>query len=171
MSRLASVREVAMSDRKLTFTALIHQITPELLVTSFYQLKKQAARGVDGMSWSEYEEDLMRRVSVLHRRIQSGRYKPKPARSVYIPKGNGESRPLSIQCVEDKVAQHAVAMFLGQIYETNFMGFSYGFRPNRSQHDALDALTFGLVKRKVNWVLDLDVQSSSIPLNMNGSSV
>ena len=158
MSRLAGVREVAIRERKLTFTALMHQVTPELLVTSFYQLKKQAARGVDGISWSEYEEGLETRVSDLHRRIQSGRYKPQPARRVYIPKGNGELRPLSIQCVEDKVAQQAVSMLLGQIYETDFMGFSYGFRPNRSQHDALDALTFGIVKRKVNWVLDLDIR-------------
>lgn len=156
--RLARVREAALKDREQSFTALMHHLTPELLISSFYQLRKQAAKGIDGLTWQDYEGELENRINDLHRRMHGGIYKPKPARRVYIPKGDGSKRPLSIQCVEDKIAQLAVVTLLNQIYETNFKGFSYGFRPGRGQHDALDALTFGIVKRKVNWVLDLDIR-------------
>ena len=158
MSRLICVRENAKKDKKKTFTALMHHLNPELLRHSFYQLKRKSAKGIDGIGWYKYEEGLESRLIDLHSRIQMGHYKPKPARRVYIPKGNGEMRPLSIQCVEDKLVQQATVTILNKIYETDFKGFSYGFRPQRSQHDALDALTYGITKKKVNWVLDLDIR-------------
>lgn len=158
MSRLASVRENAMKDKQQSFTALMHHLTPELLRQSFHQLKRQATSGVDGIRWSDYQSTLEDRLADLHARIQMGRYRPKPARRVYIPKGDGTQRPLSIQCVEDKLVQQAAVTLLNQIYETDFVGFSYGFRPARSQHDALDALSYGISKKKVNWVLDLDIR-------------
>jgi len=158
MSLLARVREAALKDKKQTFTALLHQVSPELLLISFYKLKRQAATGIDGQTWQNFEESLENNILDLHARIQNGRYRPKPSRQVLIPKGDGSKRPLSIQCVEDKIAQQAVVAVLTQIYDDDFVGFSYGFRPNRGQHDALDALTCGIVKRKVNWVLDLDIR-------------
>jgi len=158
MSQLICVRESAKNNKKQSFTTLMHHLNVELLRQSFYKLKRQSAKGVDGVSWQKYEETLEGRLIDLHKRIHSGSYKPKPARRVYIPKGNGEQRPLSIQCVEDKLVQQAVVTILNQIYETDFKGFSYGFRPKRSQHDALDALTYGITKKKVNWVLDLDMR-------------
>lgn len=158
MLGLSRVREIANNDKQQTFTALMHHLTPELLKESFYQLKRNAAKGVDGISWHEYAENLEVRLLDLYARIQRGRYKPKPARRVYIPKGNGEQRALSIQCTEDKIAQQAVVTLLNQIYETDFKGFSYGFRQGRSQHDALDALAYAINKKKVNWVLDLDIR-------------
>lgn len=158
MSRLICVRENAKRDKQQSFTTLMHHLNVELLCQSFYQLKRQSAKGVDGVSWQTYEETLDTRLIDLHKRIHRGSYKPKPARRVYIPKGNGEQRPLSIQCVEDKLVQQAVVTVLNQIYEVDFKGFSYGFRPKRSQHDALDALTYGITKKKVNWVLDLDIR-------------
>lgn len=158
MSGLACVRQIAKKDKQQSFTALMHHLTPDLLRQSFYQLKRQAAKGVDGVSWDRYQEELENRLLDLHSRIQQDRYKPKPARRVYIPKGNGEQRPLSIQCIEDKLVQQAVVTLLNEIYETDSKGFSYGFRPGRSQHDALDALTYGICKKKVNWVLDLDIR-------------
>lgn len=158
MSRLTRVREKAMKDGKQSFTTLMHHITLELLRDSFYQLNRQSARGVDGMQWREYQESLEESLLDLHTRIQRGGYRPKPARRVFIPKGDGTQRSLSIQCIEDKIAQQAVVTLLNQIYETDFKGFSYGFRPQRSQHDALDALAYGICKKKVNWVLDLDIR-------------
>lgn len=158
MLGLSRVRDNAKKDKQQTFTALMHYLTPALLRKSFYQVKRNAAKGVDGMGWHEYEEGLDERLTDLTARIQTGRYKPKPARRVYIPKGNGEQRALSIQSTEDKIAQQAVVFLLNQIYETDFKGFSYGFRQGRSQHDALDALAYGICKKKVNWVLDLDIR-------------
>lgn len=158
MLGFARVREKAKSDKVLQFTALLHHVTPELLSQSFYQLKRQAAKGVDGVSWQDYYENLDKKLRDLHARIQSGRYIPQPSRRVLLPKEDGTQRPLSIQSTEDKIVQQAMVSLLNQIYEADFMGFSYGFRPGRSQHDALDALTFGISKRKVNWVLDLDLQ-------------
>ena len=158
MLGFARVREQALRDKTLQFTTLLHHVTPEQLKQSYFQLKRQAAMGVDGVSWRDYQENLDDNIVNLHSRIHSGRYTPKPARRVWIPKSDGTQRPLSIQSLEDKIAQHAVVVLLNQIYEVDFMGFSYGFRPNRSQHDALEALTYGISKRKVNWVLDLDLQ-------------
>lgn len=158
MLGLARVRENAKMDKKQSFTSLMHHLTPALLSRSFNQLKRNAAKGVDGVGWYEYQNELEDRLLDLHARIQKGSYKPKPARRIYIPKGNGEQRPISIQCIEDKIVQQAVVTLLNQIYEADFLGFSYGFRPKRSQHDALDALAYGIQKKKVNWVLDLDIR-------------
>ena len=158
MSRLTRVRESAVRHRKQSFTTLLHHLTPTLLEESFYQLKRKAAEGVDGISWSQYEEGLEDRIGDLCKRIQDGRYRPKSARRVEIPKADGSKRPLSILCVEDKIAQQAAVTILNQIYETDFMGFSYGFRPQRSQHDALDALAWSITRTRVNWVLELDIQ-------------
>jgi len=158
MSGLARVRERAGQDKQQPFTALMHHLTLELLEQSFYELKRKAATGIDGVCWSDYHENLQDRLTDLVARIQAGQYKPKPARQVSIPKGNGENRILSIQCIEDKLLQQAVVTLLNQIYEPELLGFSYGFRPGRSQHDALDALSYGISKKKVNWVLDLDIR-------------
>lgn len=158
MLGLSRVRESASKDKKQQFTTLMHHLSPALLRESFYQLKRKAAKGIDGVGWHDYQEKAESLLEDLHRRIQSGRYKPKAARRVYIAKSNGELRPLSIQCVEDKIVQQAVVTLLNQIYEQDFLGFSYGFRPGRSQHNALDALAYGITKKKVNWVLDLDIR-------------
>ena len=153
------VRRAAQRDKELKFTALLHHVTVELLRASFYALEREAAAGIDGMGWYEYEVGLMERLGELHSRIHQGRYRARPSRRVYIPKPDGTRRPLGIQCLEDKIVQQAVATVLNAIYETDFKGFSYGFRPGRSAHDALDALSVALIKRKVNWVLDADIQS------------
>lgn len=158
MFGLDRVRKAAMLDKKQQFTGLLHHLTPELLKLSFYRLKRDAAKGVDGLGWIDIEQDLESRIKDLNQRIHSGCYKPKPSRRIYIPKDDGTQRPLSIQSIEDKIVQHAVVNLLNQIYEVDFLGFSYGFRPGRSQHNALDALSVGIAKRKVNWVLDLDIQ-------------
>ena len=153
---LKGVRIAARSDRALRFTALLHHITPELLTESFYALKRDAAAGVDGITWSDYEKQIRSPVTELHREIHSGSYRAKPSRRVYIPKADGRQRPLGIASVEDKVVQQAVATVLNQIYEVDFLGYSYGFRVGRSQHNAL---TTGIKTRPVNWILDADVQS------------
>jgi RNA-directed DNA polymerase len=157
MSRLLAVREAAKKDKRQQFTNLYHHIKKALLKQSFMQLKRQSAPGLDGVTWSEYSEHLSDNIDKLNLRLQNGRYKPKPARRVYIPKEDGTQRPLSIICLEDKIVQQAAVTVLNQVYETDFLGFSYGFRPNRGQHDALDSLYIALMKRKVNWVLDLDI--------------
>lgn len=157
MSRLLAVREAAKKDKKQQFTNLYHHINETLLRQSFMQLKRQSASGTDGVTWSQYLENLSDNISTLHQRLQNGGYKPKPARRVYIPKEDGTQRPLSIICLEDKIVQQATVLVLAQVYETDFLGFSYGFRPGRGQHDALDALHVAIMKRKVNWVLDLDI--------------
>jgi group II intron reverse transcriptase/maturase len=156
---LERVREVAKKEGKVRFTALLHHVTVDLLRDSYHSLKKKAAPGVDGVTWREYGEGLEARISDLHGRIHRGAYQARPSRRVWIPKGDGRQRPLGIAALEDKVVQHAVGRVLNQIWEEDFLGFSYGFRPGRSQHDALDALTVGIVRKKVNWVLDLDVKS------------
>src|SRR5262245_14661191 len=158
-SGLERVREAARKNRKLKFTALLHHVSIDLLRTSYYSLKKQAAPGVDGMTWEEYGRKLEARVSDLHGRMHRGAYQAQPWRRVYIPKGDGRQRPLGIAALEDKVVQHAVGTVLNQIWEEDFLGFSYGFRPGRSQHDALDALYVGIERKKVNWVLDLDIRA------------
>tara|TARA_R110001632_G_scaffold1501_1_gene6620 strand:- start:29 stop:1333 length:1305 start_codon:yes stop_codon:yes gene_type:complete len=151
------VREAANKDRKCQFTHLFHHLTQTLLEQSFWKLKRHSAAGCDGVTWEKYELDLHDHLEQLHHRLQNGRYKPKPARRVFIPKEDGSQRPLSIICLEDKIVQQATVQVLNQIYEVDFMGFSYGFRPNRGQHDALDAISVGIMKSKVNWVLDLDI--------------
>jgi group II intron reverse transcriptase/maturase len=158
-SGLERVREAARKDGKLKFTALLHHVSIDLLRASYYSLKKQAAPGVDGVTWEEYGRDLEARVSDLHGRIHRGAYRAQPSRRVWIPKADGRQRPLGIAALEDKVVQHAVGTVLNQIWEEDFLGFSYGFRPGRSQQDALDALWVGIVRKRVNWILDLDIRS------------
>jgi RNA-directed DNA polymerase len=154
---LDRVREVARRDKDARFTALLHHVTPGLLLRSFSGLKKDAAPGVDGVTWREYEPGALERLIALREQVQSGRYRAVPSRRVYIPKADGRQRPLGIASLEDKVLQRAVTEVLNAVYEADFRGFSYGFRPGRSQHDALDALAVGL-GRRVNWVLDADIR-------------
>ena len=155
---LHRVREVAGRDKKARFTALLHHIDVPRLIQSFYSLKRDAAPGSDGVSCQQYEVDLDCRIEDLHRRIHTGNYRATPVKRVYIPKADGTMRPLGIAAVEDKIVQHAVVTVLNQVYEADFLGFSYGFRPGRSAHDALDSLFVGLVGKKVNWVLDADIR-------------
>jgi len=156
---LDRVRQAAKKDGKLRFTALLHHVNIELLRSSYHSLKRRAAAGVDGVTWKEYGEDLEGRLADLHGRIHRGAYRAKPSRRVWIPKADGRQRPLGIAALEDKIVQRAVGTVLNQIWEEDFLGFSYGFRPGRSQQDALDALYVGITQKKVNWVLDLDVRS------------
>jgi retron-type reverse transcriptase len=156
---LEGVRQAARRNRRLRFTALLHHITPQLLMDSFYSLQKNAAAGVDGVTWREYEKILPQRVPEMHRKIHSGAYRATPSRRVYIPKADGRQRPLGIASIEDKIVQQAVVTVLSMIYEEDFLGFSYGFRPGRGQHDALDALTAGTKSRSVNWIVDADIRS------------
>jgi group II intron reverse transcriptase/maturase len=157
-SGLQRVREVARKDRRARFTTLLHHVTVDLLRDSFHALKREAAPGVDGLTWPEYEESLEDRLVDLRRRVHTGTYRAQPSKRAYIPKPDGRKRPLGIAALEDKVVQQAVVTVLNQIYEVDFLGFSYGFRPGRGAHDALDALWMGLMGKKVNWVLDADIQ-------------
>jgi RNA-directed DNA polymerase len=158
LNALDRVREVARRDRRARFTALLHHGTVERLREGFFALKHEAAPGVDGITWDQYEVGLDDRLRDLHRRIQEGTYRAQPTRRVFIPKADGRQRPLGLAALEDKIVQRAVVRVLNQIDEVDFLGFSYGFRPKRSQHDALDALWVGLMRKKVNWVLDADIR-------------
>jgi RNA-directed DNA polymerase len=155
---LRGVRKVARKDKRVRFTSLMHHITIDLLGESFYNLKRQASPGVDGMTWEEYEVGLDNRLKELHNRVHRGTFRAQPSKRTYIPKADGRKRPLGIASLEDKIVQQAVVTVLNEIYEEDFVNFSFGFRPGRSQHDALDALWVGLMMRKVNWVLDADIQ-------------
>src|SRR5438445_993488 len=160
LSALERVRQAASKDKKLRFTALLHHIyDPERLREAYFRLKKEAAPGVDGETWRHYGETLEDNLQDLSHRLKRGAYRAKPVRRVYIPKADGRQRPLGVTALEDKIVQRAAVEVLNAIYETDFLGFSYGFRPGRSQHQALDALFCGLHERRVNWVLDLDVRS------------
>src|SRR5271163_1627929 len=156
---LDRVRQAARQRKKERFTALLHHVNPAMLKTAFYAMKRDAAPGVDGMTWETYEEDLDRRIEDLHARVRRGAYRASPSRRSYIPKEDGSKRPLAVAALEDKIVQRAVAAVLSVVYEEDFLGFSYGFRPNRSQHDALDALIVGISSRKVNFILDADIRS------------
>lgn len=156
---LDRVRQAAQEDKELQFTALLHHVSIDLLRSGYLDLKRQAAAGVDGVTWSEYGEELEARLADLHSRIHRGAYHAQPSRRVWIPKADGRQRPLGIAALEDKIVQRAVGEVLSAIWEEDFQGFSYGFRPGRSQHDALDALYVGITQKKVDWVLDLDIQS------------
>src|SRR6202158_5716642 len=159
LSALERVRQAAGKDKKLRFTALLHHIyNLETLRIAYFSLKKEAAPGVDGETWRHYGEKLGENLQDLSERLKRGAYRAKPVRRVYIPKADGRQRPLGVTAVEDKIVQRAAVEVLNAIYETDFLGFSYGFRPGRSQHQALDALYTGLLTRKVNWVLDLDIK-------------
>ena len=155
---LDRVRSVARRDKRARFTALLHHITLDHLRDSFCALKRNAAPGVDGETWQQYGADLEQRLMSLHRQVHTGTYRAQPSKRAYIPKPDGRLRPLGIAALEDKVVQQAVVWVLNAIYENDFLGFSYGFRPGRGPHDALDALWVGIMQKKVNWVLDADIQ-------------
>lgn len=155
---LCGVRFAARRDQRMRFTALLHHITPELLLASFQNLKRQAAPGIDGVTWRDYATDLPRRIADLHGRIHRGTYRAQPSKRAWIPKPDGRQRPLGLAALEDKIVQQAVRVVLESIYEEDFLGYSYGFRPRRGCHNALDALWVGLTRRKVNWVLDADIR-------------
>src|ERR1700722_4656078 len=155
---LGGVRRTAQARKQERFTALMHHLTIDLLRESYYALKRKAAPGVDGVSWQQYEQGLEERLVDLHGRVHRGAYRAQASRRVYIPKADGRQRPLGIAAVEDKIVQQAVVTILNQIYEVDFKGFSYGFRPGRSPHQALDALNVGIQRKKVNWVLDADIR-------------
>jgi len=152
------VREVARRDKEARFTALLHHVDIPRLRAAFWAIRPKAAPGADGVRWQDYREDLDANLRDLHGRIHSGAYQAKPSRRAYIPKADGRQRPLGIASLEDKVVQRAVVEVLNAIYEVDFLGFSYGFRPGRSPHDALDALTTGIKRKRVNWVLDADIR-------------
>jgi RNA-directed DNA polymerase len=156
---LERVRKVAKERKEERFTALFHHISIDLLEGAFFELKENAAPGVDGLTWSGYEAELERHLEDLHSRLHRGAYRAQPSRRVYIPKPDGRQRPLAVAALEDKIVQRAVVALLNVIYEEAFLGFSYGFRPGRGTHDALDALVVGIERRKVNWILDADIQS------------
>src|SRR6266568_539271 len=155
---LDRVRRVAGRDRDARFTALLHHVGVDRLRAAYGALSPSAAAGVDAVTWESYGQDLEVRLRDLHERVQRGAYRAKPSRRVYIPKADGRLRPLGIAALEDKVVQRAVVEVLGAIYEVDFLGFSFGFRPGRGPHDALDALVVGIEREKVNWVLDADIR-------------
>ena len=156
---LERIRKVARERKKERFTALFHHLSVELLETAFYELEADAAAGVDGLRWKDYEAELERRLKDLHKRVRRGAYRALPSRRRYIPKPDGRQRPLAVAALEDKIVQRATAALLNEIYEEEFLGFSYGFRPRRGAHDAMDALVVGITSRKVNWILDTDIRS------------
>ena len=155
---LTRVRQVARQRKKEQFTTLLHHINVDTLQTAFYALRRRAAAGVDGVTWEDYEADLEPRLEDLHRRVHRGAYRPQPSRRTYLPKADGRQRPLAVAALEDKIVQGACAMVLNAIYEEDFLGFSYGFRPGRGPHDASDALAVAITSRKVNYILDADVR-------------
>ena len=155
---LHGVREAARKDSKLKFTNLLHHVNEDCLTEAFFNLKKTAAVGVDGVTWQDYERNLEANIADLHDRIHRGAYRAKPCRRSWIPKPDGRQRPLGIASLEDKIVQQAVLWVIQSIYEQDFLGFSYGFRPGRGGHQALDALTVAICDRQVNWILDADIQ-------------
>ncbi len=155
---LGRVRQAARLGKKEQFTTLLHHINVDTLRTAFYALKRKAAAGVDGVTWQDYETDLEPRLEDLHGRVHRGAYRPQPSRRTYIPKADGRQRPLAVAALENKIVQGACVMVLGAIYEEDFLGFSYGFRPGRGPHDASDALAVAISSRKVNFILDADVR-------------
>jgi RNA-directed DNA polymerase len=157
-SGLERVREVARRDKEARFTALLHHVTVDRLRAAYRAIRPQAAPGVDGVTWEAYGQDLEANLQDLHRRLHAGSYRARPSRRSYIPKADGRLRPLGIAALEDKILQRAVVEVLNAVYETDFRGFSYGFRPGRDPHQALDALTVGIWRKKVNWVLDADIR-------------
>ncbi len=156
---LGRVRRAARQRKKERFTALLHHLSPGLLREAFLALRRDAAPGADGLTWRDYEAELEPRLADLHARVHRGAYRAQPSRRRYIPKPDGRQRPLAIAALEDKIVQKATVAVLNAIYEEDFLGFSYGFRPGRGQHDALDALAVGITGTKVNWILDADIRS------------
>ena len=157
-SGLDRVRQVARRDKDARFTALLHHVDLDRLRAAYVAINPKAATGVDGVTWGAYGQELEANLEDLHQRVHSGRYQATPTRRAYIPKADGRMRPLGIAALEDKILQRAVVEVLNAVYEEDFLGFSYGFRPGRSPHDALDALTVGIRQKKVNWVLDADIR-------------
>jgi retron-type reverse transcriptase len=157
--RLERVRQAARQRKKERFTALLHHVTVDRLRMAFFALKRNAAPGVDGLTWRYYEAGLEENLQRLFSQVQSGAYRALPVRRQYIPKPDGKQRPLGIAALEDKIVQRTVVEVLNAIYEEDFLGFSYGFRPGRSQHDALDALATAITNTPVNWILDADLRS------------
>jgi RNA-directed DNA polymerase len=157
-SALDRVRRVAERGKEARFTALLHHVDVDRLRAAYWAIRPKAAPGVDGVRWGDYGRDLEANLRDLHERVHRGAYRAKPSRRVFIPKADGRQRPLGIAALEDKILQRAVVEVLNAVYEHDFLGFSYGFRPGRSQHDALDALAVGIEKRKVNWILDADIR-------------
>jgi RNA-directed DNA polymerase len=155
-SELDRVRQVAQKDREARFTALLHHVSVDRLRAAYWALRPQAAPGVDGVTWRDYGRDLEANLRDLHGRVHRGGYRARPSRRVYMPKPDGRLRPLGVAALEDKILQRAVVEVLNAIYEADFLGFSYGFRPGRSPHRALDALAVGIRRKRVNWVLDAD---------------
>src|SRR5713101_2696995 len=156
---LERIRQAARQRKKEKFTALLHHVSIDHLEEAFFELKENAAPGVDGLTCRDYEQHLERNLEDLHARVHRGAYRALPSRRVYIPKPDGRQRPIAVAALEDKIVQRATAAVLSAIYEEDFLGFSYGFRPGRSQHDALDALLVGIGSRKVNFILDADIRS------------
>ena len=156
---LERIRQVARQRTKEKFTTLPHHISTDHLEQAFLELREDAAPGVDGLTWWDYEADLERNLEDLHARVHRGAYRALPGRRVYIPKPDGRQRPLAVAALEDKIVQRATTALLNAIYEEDFLGFSYGFRPGRGTHDALDALCVGIESRKVNFILDADIRS------------
>lgn len=154
---LFRVRQRAEKDKAVSFDNLFHFLKVDLLRASFYELKRKAAPGLDGVSWYEYQQTLEERLPDLERELHVGSYRATPAKRTYITKEDGRLRPIGIQSIEDKVVQQACVTILNEVFEPNFMGYSYGSRPGRSQHDALDALHEGIVRRRINWILDCDI--------------
>lgn len=159
LSGLGRVREAAKKDGKARFTSLLHHVTPGTLQEAYEALKRDAAPGVDGVTWHDYGENLNTNIHALHQRVHAGTYRAQPSKRAWILKTDGRQRPLGIAALEDKIVQLAVVWVLNAIYEQDFVNFSYGFRPCRSQHNALDALWVGIMQRKVGWILDADIQS------------
>ena len=157
-SALERVRKAAKTDKKRRFTALLHHVSVDRLREAYLTSKKHAASGTDGVTWQHYGERLEENLQALHARVHRGAYRAKPSRRVYIPKSDGRQRPLGIAALEDKILQRAVVSVMNAVYESDFLGFSYGFRPGRGAHDALDALAAGIIRKKVNWVLDADIR-------------
>src|SRR5947207_11994857 len=156
---LERIRQAARQRKKEKFTTLLHHVSTAHLEQAFLELKEDAAAGVDGLTWRAYEADLERNLGDLHARVHRGAYRALPSRRVYIPKPDGQRRPLAVAALEDKIVQRATVAVLNAIYEEDFLGFSYGFRPKRGQHDALDALAVGIGSKRVNFILDADVAS------------
>ena len=156
---LERIRQVARERKKEKFISLLHHISVDLLEEAFYELQEGAAPGVDRLTWKDYEADLERRLEDLHSRVHRRVYRALPSRRVYIPKPDGRQRPLAVAALEDKIVQRAVAALLNAIYEEDFLGVSYGFRPGRGTHDALDALCVGIHSKKVSFILDADIRS------------
>ncbi len=167
-ANLARVSEAARRNKSTRFTALLHHIDAAALERAFRRLKRNAAPGVDSETVASYEENLAQNLKRLHARIHSGRYRPLPVKRVYIPKSDGGQRPLGLPALEDKIVQSAIAEVMSAIYEVDFLGFSYGFRPKRSPHQALQALHMTFMTQYVNWVLDADIRSFSTRLTTSG---